>query len=63
MMGMTRKTPELLKKALELPVEEHALPDNLDNAQPLPDAFIECMRGSLAGRGMPATLERDRDRK
>ena len=31
--------------------------------QPVTDAFIESMRGSLARRGMPAKLERDPDRK
>jgi hypothetical protein len=60
---MTRKTSELLKKALALPVVEPSLPDNLDNTQPLPDTFIERMRGSLAGQGMPVTLVRDRDRE
>ena len=30
--------------------------------QPVTDAFIESMRGSLARRGMPAKLKRDRDR-
>ena len=29
--------------------------------QPVTDAFIESMRGSLASRGMPAKLERDPD--
>jgi hypothetical protein len=61
MMGMTRKTSELLKKALALPGEEGAPPDNLDSTQPLPDAFVGRMRGILAGQGMPATLERDRE--
>ncbi len=31
--------------------------------QPVTDAFIETMRGSLARRGMPAKLERDADRE
>jgi antitoxin PrlF len=31
--------------------------------QPITDAFIESMRGSLAKRGLPAKLERTRDRK
>jgi AbrB family looped-hinge helix DNA binding protein len=31
--------------------------------QPVTDAFIESMRGSLAKRGMPAKLERPRDRE
>jgi len=31
--------------------------------QPVTDAFIESMRGSLARRGMPAKLERDPDRE
>jgi len=31
--------------------------------QPVTDAFIESMRGSLAKRGMPAKLERDPDRE
>ncbi len=31
--------------------------------QPVTDAFIESMRGSLARRGMPARLERDTDRE
>jgi AbrB family looped-hinge helix DNA binding protein len=31
--------------------------------QPVTDAFIESMRGSLAKRGMPANLERDPDRE
>ena len=31
--------------------------------QPVTDAFIENMRGSLVKRGMPAKLERDLDRK
>jgi AbrB family looped-hinge helix DNA binding protein len=31
--------------------------------QPVTDAFIESMRGSLARRGMPATLKRDTDRE
>lgn len=31
--------------------------------QPVTDAFIESMRGSLAGHGMPAKLVRDRDRE
>ena len=31
--------------------------------QPVTDAFIKRMRGSLAKRGMPSELERDKDRK
>lgn len=31
--------------------------------QPVTNAFIESMRGSLAQRGMPAKLERDPDRE
>jgi len=31
--------------------------------QPVTDAFIESMRGSLARRGMPTKLERDPDRE
>ncbi len=31
--------------------------------QPVTNAFIENMRGSLAKRGMPAKLERDPDRE
>ena len=31
--------------------------------QPVTDAFIESMRGSLAKQGMPAKLERPRDRE
>jgi AbrB family looped-hinge helix DNA binding protein len=31
--------------------------------QPVTDAFIESMRGSLAKRGMPAKLERGPDRE
>ncbi|MGB8772088.1 MAG: AbrB/MazE/SpoVT family DNA-binding domain-containing protein [Candidatus Korobacteraceae bacterium] len=31
--------------------------------QPVTNAFIESMRGSLAKRGMPAKLERLRDRE
>ena len=31
--------------------------------QPVTDAFIESMRGSLSKRGMPAKLERARDRE
>ncbi len=31
--------------------------------QPVTDGFIESMRGSLAKRGMPAKLERSRDRE
>jgi AbrB family looped-hinge helix DNA binding protein len=31
--------------------------------QPVTDAFIENMRGSLARQGMPAKLERDPDRE
>ena len=31
--------------------------------QPVTDAFIESMRGSLAKRGMPAKLERPPDRE
>jgi AbrB family looped-hinge helix DNA binding protein len=31
--------------------------------QPVTDAFIESMRGSLAKRGMPGKLERDSDRE
>ncbi len=31
--------------------------------QPVTDAFIERMRGSLARRGMPAKLQRDPDRE
>jgi AbrB family looped-hinge helix DNA binding protein len=31
--------------------------------QPVTDAFIESMRGSLAKRGMPTKLERPRDRE
>lgn len=30
--------------------------------QPVNDAFIESMRGSLANEGLPAKLERDADR-
>jgi len=30
--------------------------------QPLTDAFIEGMKGILAGRGVPARIERDPDR-
>lgn len=30
--------------------------------QPVTDSFIESMRGSLAKHGMPAKLDRDRDR-
>jgi AbrB family looped-hinge helix DNA binding protein len=30
--------------------------------QPVTDSFIESMRGSLAKQGMPAKLERNRDR-
>lgn len=30
--------------------------------QPVTDAFIESIRGSLARRGMPGKLKRDRDR-
>ncbi|MFZ3210019.1 MAG: AbrB/MazE/SpoVT family DNA-binding domain-containing protein [Terriglobales bacterium] len=31
--------------------------------QPVTDAFIESVRGSLKKRGMPPELERDRDRE
>lgn len=31
--------------------------------QPVTDAFIKRMRGSLAKRGMPSELERDTDRE
>jgi len=31
--------------------------------QPVTDAFIESMRGSLSKQGMPAKLERDPDRE
>jgi antitoxin PrlF len=31
--------------------------------QPVADAFIESMRGSLSKRGMPANLQRARDRE
>ncbi len=31
--------------------------------QPVTDAFIKSMRGSLAKAGMPAKLQRDRDRE
>jgi antitoxin PrlF len=31
--------------------------------QPVTDAFIKRMRGSLAKRGMPSELERDQDRE
>jgi len=31
--------------------------------QPVTDAFIESVRGSLRKRGMPPELERDRDRE
>jgi antitoxin PrlF len=31
--------------------------------QPVTDAFIESMRGSLSKRGMPANLQRARDRE
>lgn len=31
--------------------------------QPVTDAFIKSMRGSLLKRGMPAKLERDQDRE
>jgi len=31
--------------------------------QPVTDAFIDRMRGSLARQGMPKKLERDRDRE
>jgi len=31
--------------------------------QPVTDAFIEHMRGSLAGQGMPTKLQRDPDRE
>jgi len=31
--------------------------------QPVTDDFIEGMRGILAGRGLPARVERDPDRK
>lgn len=31
--------------------------------QPVTDAFIRSMRGSLAKQGMPARLERSRDRE
>jgi len=30
--------------------------------QPVTDDFIEGMKGILAGRGLPADIERDRDR-
>jgi len=64
---MPDNVSKLLRKAVTLPVEARAavaspLMKNLDQTA-VSDAFIESMRGSLAGRGMPAKLEHDPDRE
>jgi len=62
---MFKDGSELLKKVLRLPVEERAALARsiLESLNPATEAFIESMRGSLAGRDMPAKLERDPDRE
>lgn len=58
---MSKDASKLLKKALRLPVKERAAlaQSILASLNPATDAFIESMRGSLAGREMPAELDRD----
>jgi hypothetical protein len=62
---MSKDASKLLKRALQLPVQERAalVRSIQESLNPAADAFIESMRGSLSKRDMPAKLERDPDRK